>query len=85
MNLAVFGNIITSFSWFGVNMLQIGLHSYGFMDGASKWLLVFVGSQVAIIGLGLLPLSVWRSFRAAKVPVKDSNGAKAGTPQPAVT
>jgi len=31
MNMAVFGNIITSFSWFGVNMLGIGLHSYGFM------------------------------------------------------
>ena len=25
MNLAVFGNIVTSFSWFGVNMLGIGL------------------------------------------------------------
>jgi ABC-type transport system involved in cytochrome c biogenesis permease subunit len=36
MNLAVFGNIITSFSWFGVNMLGIGLHSYGFMDAASN-------------------------------------------------
>ena len=38
MNLAVFGNIVTSFSWFGVNMLGIGLHSYGFMDAAFKWL-----------------------------------------------
>ncbi|HZR19294.1 MAG TPA: cytochrome c biogenesis protein CcsA [Verrucomicrobiae bacterium] len=85
MNLAVFGNIITSFSWFGVNMLQIGLHSYGFMEGASKWLLIFVGSQLAIIVLGLLPLSVWRSFRVAKAPVKGAKDAKAGTPQPAVT
>ena len=64
MNLAVFGNIVTSFSWFGVNMLGIGLHSYGFMDAAFKWLMIFIGSQVAIIGIGLLPLSVWRSFRA---------------------
>ena len=32
MAMAVFGNIVTSFSWFGVNMLGIGLHSYGFMD-----------------------------------------------------
>ena len=37
MNLAVFGNIVTSFSWFGVNMLGIGLHSYGFMDAAFRW------------------------------------------------
>jgi ABC-type transport system involved in cytochrome c biogenesis permease subunit len=63
-NMAVFGNVVTSFSWFGVNMLGIGLHSYGFMDAAFKWLMLFVGSQVAIIVLGLLPLNMWKSFRA---------------------
>jgi cytochrome c-type biogenesis protein CcsB len=68
MNLAVFGNIVTSFSWFGVNMLGIGLHSYGFMDAAFKWLMIFMGSQVAIIALGLLPLHLWRSFRKPLVP-----------------
>jgi hypothetical protein len=46
MNLAIIGNIVTSFSWFGVNMLGIGLHSYGFMDAAFKWLMLFIGSQV---------------------------------------
>ncbi len=64
MNLAVIGNIVTSFSWFGVNMLGIGLHSYGFMDAAFKWLMLFIGSQAAIILLGLLPLKLWRSFQA---------------------
>jgi ABC-type transport system involved in cytochrome c biogenesis permease subunit len=53
MVLAIVGNIVTSLSWFGVNMLGIGLHSYGFMDKAFVWLLVFIGSQLAIIGLGL--------------------------------
>jgi len=62
MNLALVGNIITSFSWFGVNMLGIGLHSYGFMDSAFKWLVLFMATQLALIGLGLLPLSMWRSF-----------------------
>ncbi len=33
--LAVFGNIVTAWSFFGTNMLGIGLHSYGFMDRAS--------------------------------------------------
>ncbi len=32
--LAVLGNIVTSWSWFGTNMLGVGLHSYGFMAGA---------------------------------------------------
>ena len=43
-------------------MLGIGLHSYGFMDAAFKWLMLFIGSQVAIIILGLLPQKLWRSF-----------------------
>lgn len=63
MNLAIFGNVITAFSWFGVNMLGIGLHSYGFMDAAFKWLMLFTGSQLAVICLGLLPLNLWKSFK----------------------
>jgi ABC-type transport system involved in cytochrome c biogenesis permease subunit len=62
MNMAVAGNIVTSFSWFGVNMLGIGLHSYGFMDAAFKWLVAFVASQLVLIGLGLLPERYWKSF-----------------------
>ncbi len=64
MCMAVFGNIVTSWSWFGVNMLGIGLHSYGFMDAAFWWLLVFVISQIVIIVLANLPLEKWRSFRS---------------------
>jgi ABC-type transport system involved in cytochrome c biogenesis permease subunit len=62
MNMAIVGNIITSFSWFGVNMLGIGLHSYGFMDSAFRWLILFIASQVAVILIGLLPLRMWKSF-----------------------
>ena len=63
MNLAVIGNIVTSWSWFGVNMLGIGLHSYGFTDAAFKWLMLFIASQFVIILLGLLPLKLWKSFK----------------------
>jgi ABC-type transport system involved in cytochrome c biogenesis permease subunit len=63
INCAIIGNIVTSWSWFGVNMLGIGLHSYGFMSGAFKWLALFVGSQLLLIGLGSLPLKYWKSFR----------------------
>jgi ABC-type transport system involved in cytochrome c biogenesis permease subunit len=66
MNLAIFGNVITAWSWFGTNMLGIGLHSYGFMDAAFKWLMLFVGSQVLLILLSSLPLNMWRSFRGQK-------------------
>jgi hypothetical protein len=60
MNMVIFGNIVTGWSWFGVNMLGIGLHSYGFMDAAFKWLLLFGASQVALMILGMLPLTRWK-------------------------
>jgi ABC-type transport system involved in cytochrome c biogenesis permease subunit len=63
MNCAIVGNIVTSWSWFGVNMLGIGLHSYGFTDAAFRWLMLFVLSQLCLIGLGSLPLRYWMSFR----------------------
>jgi ABC-type transport system involved in cytochrome c biogenesis permease subunit len=55
MACTVFGNVITSFSWFGVNMLGVGLHSYGFMEGAPFWLGMFVLSQLAIMALAFVP------------------------------
>jgi hypothetical protein len=64
MNLAIIGNIVTSWSWFGVNMLGIGLHSYGFTDAAFRRLLICVASQPAFIFLGLLPAKLWKSFPA---------------------
>lgn len=61
MNLAIVGNIATAWSWFGVNMLGIGLHSYGFMDAGFRWLLLFAGSQLLIVALGSFPTKYWRS------------------------
>ena len=62
MALAVFGNIVTSWSWFGTNMLGVGLHSYGFTDSGFMALSLFIVSQLALIALAVIPLSKWRSF-----------------------
>ncbi len=62
MAMAIFGNVVTSWSWFGTNMLGVGLHSYGFMEAAFYWLIAFVATQLLIIGLALIPLEKWRSF-----------------------
>jgi cytochrome c-type biogenesis protein CcsB len=84
MLMAIFGNVVTAFSWFGVNMLGIGLHSYGFMDAAFKWLMLFNLSQLCMIGLGLLPLRVWKSFQAAEpAPAKPADPAGGKKPSPA--
>ncbi len=53
MAMSVFGNVVTALSWFGVNMLGIGLHSYGFMDKAFMWLVVFTLLQLSIMGLAI--------------------------------
>jgi ABC-type transport system involved in cytochrome c biogenesis permease subunit len=64
--LAVGGNIVTAWSWFGVNELGVGLHAYGgFSDSTATWLLVFIASQAAIIVLGCLPSMNFRGRRAA--------------------
>lgn len=59
--LAIFGNIITAWSWFGTNMLGVGLHSYGFTNSAVFWILMFVLSQLALMSMGMVPMGRWRS------------------------
>jgi len=54
LQIAVAGNIITAWSWFGTNMLGVGLHAYGFMDKAFPALLIFWGLNLAIILAAML-------------------------------
>ena len=63
--LAVVGNIAVAWSAFGVNQLSVGLHSYGFTEGIALALVLFVASQLAIVGLAMVPRSKWWSTRAA--------------------
>ena len=41
-------NIIVALAWFGVNLLQVGLHSYGFDDGVAKNLYIFILFEVIL-------------------------------------
>jgi len=74
--LVVWGNIITAWSWFGTNMLGVGLHSYGFTDSAVFWLMLFVLSQLLIMGIGLTPMRLWRSVRAGPPRAKTGPSAE---------
>ncbi len=58
--LAIFGNIVTAWSWFGVNQMGEGLHAYGFRKGMTYWLCVFVASQLLVMLLGCLPMDWFR-------------------------
>ncbi|MGE3727843.1 MAG: cytochrome c biogenesis protein [Candidatus Sericytochromatia bacterium] len=69
--LAIGGNIITAWSWFGVNMLGVGLHSYGFTDKAFMGLAGFVGLNLIVIWLGTIPEEHWRSFKGLPASHKE--------------
>lgn len=59
--LAIVGNIVTGWSWFGVNELGVGLHSYGFTEGVLLALGIFIATQLALVALAALPKNLWWS------------------------
>ncbi len=46
---AVLGNIVVMWAWFGVNLLSVGLHSYGFTSGIANTLLAYVISEMIFL------------------------------------
>ncbi len=43
-------NIVVALAWFGVNLLSVGLHSYGFTDAAAFGLGAFCVGELVLIG-----------------------------------
>ena len=65
--LSVLLGAITLFSWFGVNQLGVGLHSYGFTDGIWRALLISWGIQASFMLLGLGQWA-WEKWSARTAP-----------------
>ncbi|MBX2852888.1 MAG: cytochrome c biogenesis protein CcsA [Phycisphaeraceae bacterium] len=69
MVLAIGGNIVTIWSWFGTNMLGVGLHAYGFMDGAWAVLTVIGTNILLLMSLPLwVPTHLWYTNYRLKHP-----------------
>ncbi len=51
-------NIMVALTWFGVNLLGVGLHSYGFIEGIAWGLGSFIVIQISVVS-GLY----WRSYK----------------------
>ena len=50
--LNAFSSIVTFLCWFGINLLGVGLHSYGFQGGTAMWLIGFVAvDTLAIVAI----------------------------------
>ena len=45
--------VVVAFSWWGVNLLGVGLHSYGFTDGIWRALLAFYVVEGGVMLLGV--------------------------------
>ncbi len=59
-----FLNVIVAIAWFGVNLLNVGLHSYGFISGIADGLFIFCVSQIFI----LISLTVLHKRNVTKAP-----------------
>jgi ABC-type transport system involved in cytochrome c biogenesis permease subunit len=62
--LAIGGNIITTWSYFGTNQLDYGLHFYGRNETLAAICRIMWITNLAIVAIGLTPQSFWRSQRA---------------------
>jgi ABC-type transport system involved in cytochrome c biogenesis permease subunit len=74
--MAVFGNIVVAFSWWGVNLLGVGLHSYGFTAGVQRTLNGFYAVEAGMVLLGALAWML--QGRMLTSPAADKTPTSAG-------
>lgn len=53
--------VVVAIAWFGVNLLNVGLHSYGFITGVAGGLAAFCTAEIIVIGF------LWYKIHAQKV------------------
>ncbi len=71
---SLFGGMIVAFSWWHVNLLEVGLHSYGFTSGLKTTLFIFYGIVAVTMAWGFV---IWLVARRAKPPGKAQREARA--------
>ena len=81
--LAVLGNVVTAWSWFGVNELGVGLHSYGFTEGRLMTLaLVMLAHLVMVLSAGCPPRFggvIQPASRLGALDLKEPSGGRSMT------
>ena len=73
--LAVLGNAVVAFSWWHVNALGIGLHSYGFDAGLFTGTMIFYGTQALVLGMGG---AAWLQERRGLAATESKTAPEAG-------
>ena len=75
---AAFGGTIIAFSWWGVNLLGVGLHSYGFTSGVHGALWTYYGLQWGVAALG--GVIWWRELRRPRTTSPSSSSKDFASP-----
>ncbi|MCY2958963.1 MAG: cytochrome c biogenesis protein CcsA [Planctomycetota bacterium] len=79
--LAAFGGTVVGFSWFGVNLLGVGLHSYGFTSGIHTALWGYYLGQWGLMALAGGQYWIERVRADAARQALESQGRGATAPQ----
>lgn len=53
-------SVSVSLAWFGVNLLAIGLHSYGFTQGAATGLVSFISAELLFAATSYMVITKWQ-------------------------
>lgn len=61
----IFGGMIVAFSWWHVNMLEVGLHSYGFIKGGEVIWFFYLAEVIALV-VGSIAYLLYRKEKAAR-------------------
>jgi len=64
---AALTGIVVAFSWFHVNLLGIGLHSYGFASSTKTALFTYYGVELGLVAIGTIGVLLRRAGAAAKL------------------
>jgi ABC-type transport system involved in cytochrome c biogenesis permease subunit len=70
---SIFGGIVVAFSWWGVNLLSVGLHSYGFTSGIQLILLSYYAFEVLVLLAGGIAWYLGRGRTSKPVLQPDPN------------
>ncbi|MEJ7591241.1 MAG: cytochrome c biogenesis protein CcsA [Planctomycetaceae bacterium] len=71
--LAVVGNVVTAWSWFGVNELKAGLHSYGFTEGRLLAMVGFMAVQLALVIAFAAFATLMKKTATSSMPLKSAS------------
>jgi len=78
---SLLGGIVIAFSWWHVNLLEVGLHSYGFTSGLKGVLFTFYGIIASVMAWGFV---LWLITKNRKPPNKEAAKDVASLPGEAI-